>query len=481
MYGLMYFDTEDFLSPPDHPVHQLPGQFAEIMERHGLKGSFHIIGEKARFMERHGQRKVIDALSRHDVSLHFDRGTVPPTTAEELSTLDWFQGVERVLFRELPGIQTLERLFGKCSAITRHGATFAAQIVYAAGKLGKPFFGAPFFNLSGRNVAWFCNNLVFPTGEGGSFDDDYRDDQRFEAKLAQQHAFLQAWMPKLDFVPLFGCHPLKTVMQDFPCYLNFAHGQRRPPDQWRPPVMIEDVSIPTILKNFERRIQVLASVPGLEWTTVGELACLYGQRPVRVSDAVVLDGARAVVAHGGPTYTAALSAGELLYLLARRRLAPAPDYPVPHIMGPVGARPETVRALQVPADLRSACLELIEHGYASGYLPESLSEQQGNLCLESVLLVLACDAIGADPAVVREPKLSPEAVPGVAAACDIVDRLKDWRNHSPAFDQANLSQMFRWQAWTLKPALRPAAYPEGVETGPYLNAAFPFSTQKISE
>ena len=87
MYALIYFDTEDFFSAPDHPVHQLPGQFAEIMTRHGLPGCFHIHGEKARFMERHGQTQVIEAIRKHDVSLHYDRGSIPPTTASEVSRL----------------------------------------------------------------------------------------------------------------------------------------------------------------------------------------------------------------------------------------------------------------------------------------------------------------------------------------------------------------------------------------------------------
>lgn len=132
MDALIYFDTEDFFSPPEAPVHRLPGQLAEIMTRHGLPGCFHIHGEKARFMERHGQTEVIEALRQHDVSLHYDRGSVHPTTAEEVSQLDWYRGVERTLFRGLPGFQALERIFGQSSSLTQHGGTFAAPVVYAA-------------------------------------------------------------------------------------------------------------------------------------------------------------------------------------------------------------------------------------------------------------------------------------------------------------------------------------------------------------
>lgn len=473
MYAMLYFDTEDSFSPPEHPVHQLPGQMADILEAHGLKGSFHVIGEKVRFMERHRQQKVIESIRRHDVSLHFDRGTVPPTTAEEISRLDWFRGVERALFRELPGIQTLERVFGKCSAITRHGATYAPQIAYAAGKMGKPFFSGP-FHLPGRNIAWFCNNLSFATGEGGSFDNEYRDDAQFEVKLAAQAAHWQACMGNVDMVPFFGCHPLKTIMKDFPCYLNFPHGARLPREQWRAPDMVPGVSIETVLANFERRVKALAGLPDIEWTTVGDLAHLYGRRPVRVSDAVVTAAAQAVVEHGGPSWTDALSAGEILALLARRRLAPANVYDVPQIMGPVEACPERVQTFSQPADARAISLEITDHVYASGYLPEGLGATNGHLALECALWVLACDVMGIDPGHRQQAPATVDAIPGMAEACQNVALLKDWRNHSPRFDQQNLSKYFRWQGWTLKPAMPAGDYAEGIETGTHLNPAFPF-------
>lgn len=33
MLSLLYFDVGDFVSPPDHPSHRLPGEFARIMTK----------------------------------------------------------------------------------------------------------------------------------------------------------------------------------------------------------------------------------------------------------------------------------------------------------------------------------------------------------------------------------------------------------------------------------------------------------------
>ena len=83
-------------------------------------------------------------------------------------------------------------------------------------------------DLPERNVVWFCNNLLIAGGEGGNFDREYRNDAAFERKLKEQNAHLAQRMGKIDVAPLFGCHPLITIMEEFPCFINFAHGARTP-------------------------------------------------------------------------------------------------------------------------------------------------------------------------------------------------------------------------------------------------------------
>ena len=471
MYSLIYFDTEDFVSPPDHPVHQLPGQLAQIMTRNGLPGCFHVHGIKARFMERHGQREVIDALSRHDVSLHYDRGSIHPTTAEEVSGLPWFEGVERVLFREVPGYQALERIFGKCSSLTQHGGTFAAQIVYAAGKLGKPFFYSP-FRLPGRNVVWYCQNLLIGGYQAGFyFDRVYRDTPEFEKQLAKVDRYLAERAREYDYTAMFGCHPLITIMEEFPCVLNWLRGSSPEPERWREPQMMEGVSIELILQNFERLVQTLVAQPNVQWTDVAGIAELFGARPVRVSDEVVLRGAEAALEHGGPTYTDELSAAELLFLLARRALRPAADYEVPQVMGPI--EPESRPAARLgDVSAQAVAEEIMRTCYASGYLPARLSEVCGAITPEQALLVLASEALGRELPLADARCETVDAIPGVREALALARKFADWRPHGPEYRQAPLLEHVRRQCWTLKPALLAEQYADGVELGRHLNPMF---------
>ncbi len=471
MYALIYFDTEDYFSPPDSPVHRLPGQLAQIMTEHGLPGCFHIHGEKARFMERHGQTDVIEAIRRHDVSLHFDRGSVHPTTAEEVSQLGWFEGISRVLFREVPGFQALERIFGKCSAITRHGGTLAAPIIYACGMLGKPYFHTP-FRLPRRNVVWYCNALTIGGYQAGwHFDTVYRDTAAFEDLLARVDGYLQERAKSYDYTAMFGCHPLITVMKQFPDALNFRHGAAPPPSQWQAPEMVEDVSIKTILRNFERLVVKLVNQPNVEWTTVAGIDDLYGMRPVRVSDEIVLQGAQRVLDANGATFTDELTAAELLFLLALRALEEAEWWEVPQVMGPL--RDPDAPPTQLPAGLPVVHLaeEIVRVCRGTGYLPAQLSLGNGRLRPEQAMVLLAAHALGHAPPSPRQPSYT-ETIPGVADALEVVRGCESWRPHGQQFNLAGITEPFLRQCWTVKPAFTQGEYQSGVEPGRHLNPMF---------
>ena len=465
MYALIYFDTEDFISPPQSAVHALPGQLADVMHARGLRGCFHIHGEKARFMERHGQTDVIESIKRHDVSLHYDRGSIHPTTAEEVSRLGWFRGVERAVFREAPGFEALERIFGRCSGLTQHGGTFAAQIVYAAGKLGKPFFYSP-FRLPGRNVVWFCNNLLIGGYQAGFyFDQAYRDTPKFEAQLAKVSDYLNQRAAGFDFTAMFGCHPVITMMEKFPDAINFANGATPRASDWIAPTPVEGVSIPLILENFDRLIATLASHAKVEWTTVEGIHELYGQRPARVGDRELLKGAEAVVANGGPTYTAALSAGEALFLLAQRAIARSEGYDVPQVMGPTEATDEAAAPSPSGASVRGVAHEIVATVVSSGYLPPVLSARNGGISPELALLLLACEATGQELPPEDRRHLTIEAIPGVAEAIDNVRSYKKWGIHGEQYHQPGVLKHFRLQCWTLKPAFTAREYPSEIGIG----------------
>lgn len=471
MYSLLYFDTEDFFSPPDSPIHRFPARLAEIMTRHDFPGCFHIHGEKVRFMERHGQTDVIEALKPHDVALHYDLGSIPPATGEAVSKLNWHEGVVETLRRETPGFQTLERVFGHCAGLTMHGGNWAPQIVYASGLVGKPFFGSPFRHPR-RGVLWYANNLVISCGQSRIyFDPFYRDDAEFEERLAKVRPYLDRRCGEVDFASMFGCHPCRVLLDQFPDGFYFAHGQM-PRAGARLPMSVPDVDEEKCLANFERLIVELKSHPQVEWTTMSGIAERYKRRPVRVSDQVLQHAAHKVVNRAGPVYTAQLSAAEILYLLARRHFAQSDAYDVPALLGPL-EEPEPCDELPGGVNLDEVAAQVLQVTESTGHLPACIGSSRGQLSPAAALALLACDVVGRAPVSVRSWHLSVDAIPEVSEAAGIVRTYSKWACFSPDFDVEAIQRAFRLQCWTLKPALQSHEYAQGVEIGDWVNPLVP--------
>jgi len=194
-------------------------------------------------------------------------------------------------------------------------------------------------------------------------------------------------------------------------------------------------------------------------------------RPVRVRDSDVLEGARVVVANKGPAYTAALSAAELLFLLAQRALSPQGAYEVPQVMGPMEEAPCTL-AGPGNVNVRSLATEIVARVMACGYLPHTLGELAGGVSPEYALMLLACQAIGCDLPSADRLNLSIDAIPGVPAAIENVKEYEKWAIRDERYGYAAIRKHFRLQCWTLKPAFTAEEYDAGIKLGRHLNPMF---------
>ena len=467
MLSLLYFDVEDFVSPPDHPSHRLPGEFARIMTKHNFAGGcFHIIGQKVRHMVQNGQDDDIKAISAHDVSLHYDRGSIHPTTAEETSHLSWHEAVSRVLFRERPGVDLLMDVFGKCSAVTRHGHTWSAPIAYALGRMGLPFFNGP-VKPANHGVIWLCNNLDIRGLETELLlDQVYRDTPAFEQRLARVLELLDELTGRTDHSSMFGCHPSYTLYADYADH-NFYHGLNPKLADCGPPAEA-GADVATVLRNFERFIVALNAAPNVTWTNVADISQRYMYRPVRVARRHVEEFAQRVVERRGPVYTDVLTAAEGLCLLARARLAPAESYEVPTVMGPLSAEPADGTALSDEKALTNLAADLIDYAYGTGFLPAycklpgtDIRVAPASLVVRLALAFSGSDAEAVGPLDINEPTL----LDGMNIPSE--KELASWLPHGPQYAAQGVLEDMSLQAWTFKPAFQRGDYADDVETASY--------------
>jgi len=459
MYSLMYFDTEDYITPESEGMDDIPRWLAEIMTEEGVPGCFHVIGEKARSLERRGRQDVIRAIARHDVSSHFDKGSLHPTTAEVVSELGWEDGVAEVLRRERPGFETIQRIFGKCSALTRHGGTYAPQIVCAAGKVGKPYFHSP-VSLPGHNITWFCGTLNF-TGLCEVLDGVLWSEEGFEHRFASYREKLEGMMGRFEYLAASGGHPQRIRSLQFVDALNYAGGENVPPERWRVPALRPRECLTEAQRNFRRIVQYLRSLPGLEMCTVGELAQKFSFQKDRVSRETLREISQRILEEGTVVFDAYFSAGELLLALAESVLIGAKTGELPaevlrrSVLGPMEEPIEAPRVQVLDrAGVERGCREVLRAYEETGHLPANVLTPEGEVGLGSWVRLLAetylaaCRGVPARVSVTAFPPYPTMADRAAAVAA----KYRNWIVHRPDLDFSKIVLFTRLQTWTVKPA-----------------------------
>ncbi|MCW5977671.1 MAG: hypothetical protein KIT09_06320 [Bryobacteraceae bacterium] len=134
VYVTVWFDTEDFIDPRSDDAAK---EIAERLRALGVRATFKVVGEKARFLERNGRRDVIEALRFHDIGYHTNYHSVPPAPAEYLETMDLAEGAAEFYAREAGGVRDLVRIFGqRPSCYGQPGNSFAPHVYHALERLG---------------------------------------------------------------------------------------------------------------------------------------------------------------------------------------------------------------------------------------------------------------------------------------------------------------------------------------------------------
>ncbi len=109
VYALFWFDVEDCTVPQSDDCAR---RLAMILTEHNVRGTFKVVGQKARVLEQRVRYKVIDELQKHDIGFHANWHGGRPQIAEYLAPRGWEDGIAEFERRERPGIQDVRRLFG---------------------------------------------------------------------------------------------------------------------------------------------------------------------------------------------------------------------------------------------------------------------------------------------------------------------------------------------------------------------------------
>jgi hypothetical protein len=316
VYVILWFDTEDYILPASDDAAR---QVAEMLTALGVKGTFKVVGEKARTLERRGRKDVIAALKKHEIGYHAQWHSVQPTPALYLSNLGWDEGVAEFVRREGPGRDDVERIFGVApSCYGQPGSSWGPQSYGALRKWGMCYLDAgSHVNLDGK-PCWYCG--VFNL---------YKLEHTMRAGLASlkelepaQERFLNARKKLLTEgggVVSIVYHPCEFVHKQFWDGVNFAKGANPPREEWKLPAQKTPEESRIAYQVLENYVRFMQRFPEVRFITASEAARLYRDRALDTAyDQAKLKAIAAAVSeevsfqkHGDVT----LSASEVFQLL----------------------------------------------------------------------------------------------------------------------------------------------------------------------
>lgn len=461
----IWFDTEDYILPQSDDAAK---RLAEWLTGRGIRATFKVVGEKARVLERRGRADVIQALRKHDIGFHTNYHSVQPTPALYLSYTNWDEGVREFMRREGPGLRDVARIFGMLpSCYGQPGSSWGPQQFGAMQRWGVPVYldagshvslnGAPF---------WYCGILNLYALKGTTRTELENGEQLEAAK--KRFAELYAQLLEEGGGPVsIVYHPCEFVHARFWDGVNFSRGANPPREKWVVPPTKSPEEIERAFRIFQEYISFIQSHGAVRFATARDAVRIYPDRARgrKFNNDEIVRLARHV-ADRGPTWgpvgeECTLSPAEALYLLCQAyvfRLRGGSGYEATLDVVPLGRTadaPEHDRILTDGSQFNRTCEDVLEYIRYHRRIPAAVWLGSTPCRAESFLVALArVVATGA-------PVSSDDAITLENVEMPLEEHVRrdepglwGWVIFPPGFRSPQVMELARWQAWTLKPAVR---------------------------
>ena len=479
MYALLSFDTEDYITPESDDIALAA---AEILWKEGLRGTFNVVGEKARALQRRGRQDVIKALAQHDVTVHTNLHSTHPTLSEYLEEKGWEDGVEEWLRREEPGVRSVSEIFGRFPvAWNGAGRGWGPQSAAGLKRLGIPWLQNSKTYTRDGDVHWFAGTLTYPTKcelpccgkyyDDAASDDDYQwfddilgNDKAFDKKLILfANQIEAAHREGFEFVNLCMFHPTKVRSLAWWDYLNYMNGENPSEDAYQMPPAKPTEEIERSLINFRRLVTFIRDRTPVRVLTLSELVGVYSETERLVSLADVEEMAtEASDTVELVTEDWRASPAELLYLLTHwvenpSIFASTGREHVCFVEGPTSPTPEQSQNISLDwPSLQHVAARAREFIRLNKRVPTALKLNGSHIgpatlyfALTQAMVRYSSQGILPKKIQVHVERQFPSI--GEEIADEVMQSVPGWV-HKPDLDASLLALHTKLQTWTLRPA-----------------------------
>ncbi len=495
IYVILWFDTEDYILPADDDAAK---RIAEFLTRMKIRGTFKVVGEKARTLERRGRGDVIEALKKHEIGYHSNYHSVEPTPAVYLNALGWDDGVAEFDRRERPGFEDVKRIFGTApTCYGQPGSSWAPQTLGAMRRWGMKVYldagrhvsldGKPFYYCGLLNIYQITHMPRADLNHPAALPEA-------EAQFAAARKELQAEGGGLVSIIY---HPCEFVHKEFWDGVNFRNGANPPRERWKLPPAKTAEEVQISYDIFENYVRFMQHFEDVKFITATDAVKLYADgADNRVWKAADVKQLAAAVGdepgfqrHDGKTAADgySLSAAEVLAILSRfvaalsgveqggrspfspptsLRPVPAtkkgtvPDAAIEYPGSPYGpSSPEVSLDSPIKVEgeqfLRTTA-DVADSIRVNDRVPSAVWLGSRAVPPEAFLRSLALVAIDlADGKPMPETiEIKPAKLKSAEHVADDNPNLWKWVIFPPNFHAPNVMALAKREAWTLKPAIR---------------------------
>ena len=464
VYVVLWFDTEDYLLPAsDDSALRL----ATYLKGQGIRGTFKVVGEKARTLERRGRTDVIAALKEHEIGYHSNYHSTQPSPAMYLNELGWAEGVREFDRREKAGFEDVRRIFGQTpSCYGQPGSSWAPQAFGAMRSWGMQIYldAGGHIQLDDK-PHYYCGIFTMyklaHLERAGLLkaDDVEKAEEQFQAsRLALQKE--GGGLVSIIY------HPCEFVHKEFWDGVNFREGANPPREAWKIPREKTPEEKALAFGNFERYITFMKRFPDVQFVTASEALRLY--RDDAIAHEFSRDELQSIAKACNPRVSFIkqgnlyLSAAETFSLLntfvaeaaAGHKLETVKLFPSPNGPGKFAGEKQTEQQTTSNQLLRTA-IDVQDYLAKHGSVPDAVWLGGIHASPETYLQGLASVAL-----LMLEGKELPEFITVTPATLDAAKYVSDddiklwkWVIFPKGFHAPAVMQLAKCQAWTIKPAV----------------------------
>ena len=471
---ILWFDTEDFITPESDDS---AFQIAKLLEKHGIKATFKLVGEKVRALQQRNRGDVIDALSHFDIGYHTDKHSIHPIMSEYVDGLDWDRGVSEFERRERPGYDEIRRVFGSTPSCFGHpGMSWVPQAYPVLTKWDiqvyldetytiTPLDERPFYYANMLNVMCLGSNVLSLDASGGP--KDLPDDSLIKAK----GEFLKIY-DKLSHQGKTGvisipCHPTTFATEQFWDKVNFSNGRNPKNGVYKKPQLKTSEHIKRDLDNLEKFLVLGKSLPNNHFIDARDALSLYpdkangrdfsiselrhlSKKSLRSINYYDLDG---VWISPAEIFSMVLQA---LSEFQKSGVLPDSVTCVIHPLGPKEIVETNLKERTIdPQKFWKICTGALEKTRGTGYIPSSFKVSGGSIS-PADMFATCCSILTAVSAGKRPSKVQVrKGIFSIGRAVTDEGGRRDWNYyyHKKGFKAPKQTELARLQTWTLKPAV----------------------------